>query len=270
MARLGLQWYPFASKGEDVPRDTEPTIVRPTVAFRRLQEKPLPIMKNLIFQQICDVRPPPKKKPPRTPHILENWQKTHTQPHRTQRPKQRHKRSRGKKKRTILPENTPHATQKKAEREKTKEGQWQRQKENRQYIRKRYFQEGKTRDTVINMKKGMGALTIAIINPDHFVANQVQQDITQQLPKKKIHIEIIQETHIPRDLNYEINGYRIITSAATPNPRKTPEHDIPGKYIDGAEIALHHEMAPHISSIQRINHRILKITLGRPETHTHH
>ena len=118
------------------------------------------------------------------------------------------------------------------------------------------------------MKKGMNTLTIVSLNPDHFIANQVQQDIAQQLTKKKIHISIIQGTHIPRDLNYEKNGYRIITSASTPNPRKTPEHDIPGKHIDGAAIAMRHEMAPHISSIQRINHRILKITLDHPETHT--
>jgi len=107
------------------------------------------------------------------------------------------------------------------------------------------------------------------MNPDHFIASQVQQDITQQLTKKKIHIAIIQETHIPRNLNYEKNGYRIITAAATPNPKKTPENDIPGKYIAGVAIAIHNEMAPHISMIQRIDHRILKVTLDHPETHTH-
>jgi len=33
-------------------------------------------------------------------------------------------------------------------------------------------------------------------------------------------------------------------------------------------IAVHQEMAPHISTIQRIDNRILKITLDHPETHT--
>ena len=33
-------------------------------------------------------------------------------------------------------------------------------------------------------------------------------------------------------------------------------------------IAVRHEMAPHISTIQRIDNRILKITLDHPDTHT--
>jgi len=119
------------------------------------------------------------------------------------------------------------------------------------------------------MKKGLNAISIASLHPDHFATDEVQQDITQQLIKKKIHIAIIQETHIPRNLSYEKkNGYRIITSAAIKNPKTTPEHDIPGKHIAGVAIAIQTEMAPHISTISRINHRILKITLDHPKTHT--
>ena len=67
----------------------------------------------------------------------------------------------------------------------------------------------------------MNNLSVVILNPDHCIAPQIQQDIAQQLMKNKIHIALIQETNIPRNLNYERNGYRIITSAATPKP-KTP------------------------------------------------
>ena len=95
-------------------------------------------------------------------------------------------------------------------------------KQNKQYLMTRYYQEGKPRETVIQMKKGISAISVVSLNPDHFITDEVQQDITQQLIKKKIHIEIIQETHIPRNLNYGKNGYRIITSSAIKNPKTTP------------------------------------------------
>jgi len=96
----------------------------------------------------------------------------------------------------------------------------------------------------------------------------MKQDITQQLLKRKIHIATIQETHIPYNSSQKINEYRIINSAAIPNPKKTPEHDIPGKYIAGVAIAIHQEMERQISSIGRIDHRILKIALDHQKTQT--
>merc|ERR1712112_186890 len=144
----------------------------------------------------------------------------------------------------------------------------QQQRENRKYLRTRLFFRGENARNGNKMKKGLNTLTVVSLNPDHFITDQVQQDITQQLTKNKVHIAIIQETHIPRNIDNGKNGYRIITSAAVANPKKTPEHDIPGKYIAGMAIAVHQEMAPHISTIQRVDNRSLKITLDRPETHT--
>ena len=106
---------------------------------------------------------------------------------------------------------------------------WQRAKRNKQYLRTRYYQEGKQRETVIKMKKGLNTLSIASPNPDHFVANQVQQDKTQQLTKRKTHIEIIQETHITRDLRYAkkwIQNNHISSNKKTPKlPRNTISHE---------------------------------------------
>jgi len=106
------------------------------------------------------------------------------------------------------------------------------------------------------------------VNPDHLLTQEMQNDVTQQLAKQKIHVALIQETHIPRNINIIKNGYRIITSAAKPNPKSKPEHDIPGKYIAGVAIAIHQELTQHISNIKRIDERIMAITLGREHTHT--
>merc|ERR1712112_779559 len=92
-------------------------------------------------------------------------------------------------------------------------------KKSMKYLRTRLYAEGKTRETVIKMRKGLNTLTVVSLNPDHFITDQAQQDITQQLAKNKVHIAVIQETLIPRNLNYEKNGYRVIKSAAAINPK---------------------------------------------------
>ena len=50
------------------------------------------------------------------------------------------------------------------------------------------------------------------------------------LLRKKIYIAAIQATHIPKDLNYKLNGYRIITSAAIQETdhKEKPTHEKEG------------------------------------------
>ena len=49
---------------------------------------------------------------------------------------------------------------------------------------------------------GRNTLTIVSMNPDHLQTEQVQNDITNQLENNKVHIALIQETHIPQDRNF--------------------------------------------------------------------
>ena len=78
----------------------------------------------------------------------------------------------------------------------------------------------------------------------------------RELQKQHIHIASIQETHIPHDLSYTRNGYRVITTAE----RKTNSKNInTGMYQGGVAILVHEELQHHIKQIERIDHRILKI-----------
>jgi len=86
------------------------------------------------------------------------------------------------------------------------------------------FQHGQTRKEVINMDAGNRTLCIASLNPDTFINPEQRITITNMLLMQKIHIAAIQETHIPHDLNYTLNGYRIITSAAI---KQIPEQTNP-------------------------------------------
>ena len=72
------------------------------------------------------------------------------------------------------------------------------------------------------------------------------------LLRNKIHIAAIQETHIPRDLDYKLNGYRIITTAAM---QENKEHDRPnwGLSTAGVAILVHEELEHHIVNIKRID-----------------
>ena len=73
----------------------------------------------------------------------------------------------------------------------------------------------------------------------------------------KIHIAAIQETHIPKDYNYKYNGYRIITSAS----KNTTGNNTNGMTRGGVAIMIHQEMEQYISNINRIDHRIMTVTL---------
>ena len=64
------------------------------------------------------------------------------------------------------------------------------------------------------MENGLRTLNIASLNPDSFKEHTTQQEIINELTKKKIHIATLQETNVTKDLNYQKDNYRIITSAA--------------------------------------------------------
>ena len=70
------------------------------------------------------------------------------------------------------------------------------------------------RKTLTSMENGLRTLNIASLNPDSMKEATTQQEIINELTKNKIHIAMIQETHIAKDLNYIMGNYRIITSAA--------------------------------------------------------
>jgi len=107
------------------------------------------------------------------------------------------------------------------------------------------------------MQTGNRTLSIASINPDNFMNPEKQRQITNMLLTNKIHIAAIQETHLAHDTSYIMNGYRIITSAS----KKHPEQPLTGMTKGGVAILIHTELAHYISNIQRIDHRIMTVTL---------
>ena len=58
-----------------------------------------------------------------------------------------------------------------------------------------------TRKTLISMEDGLRTLNIARTNPDSMKETTIQQEIISELTKHKIHIAMIQETNIAKDLN---------------------------------------------------------------------
>jgi len=114
------------------------------------------------------------------------------------------------------------------------------------------------------MKKGYRSLSIASINPDTFAAKESQLQVVQMIQQRKIHIAAIQETHIPYDQNFKLSGYRIITSKAIQQNAGQQ-----GIATGGVAILVHEELEQRKVQIHRIDHRILKITLHSPESHTH-
>ena len=79
-----------------------------------------------------------------------------------------------------------------------------------------------------------------------------------ELQKHRIQIEDIQETHIPHDMETTRGSYLITTSAAI----KTENNKQPlGMYQGGVAIIIHNDLKHSIHRIERIGHRILKVTL---------
>ena len=111
------------------------------------------------------------------------------------------------------------------------------------------------------MKSGYRTISVVSINPDNFISQETKLTTTHLLRKHKIHIASIQETHIPHNQNYKLNGYRIITS-------KAETQETTGMPVGGVAILVHEDIERHIVHIHRINHRIMKITLRSDESHT--
>jgi len=124
---------------------------------------------------------------------------------------------RGRRKNETPPENKHTRAQTKRNNKKTRR---EKLGESRKYHTQRLFQEWGNRRTIINTTRGRNALSIASLNPELLISREMQHDTTQQLIKHKIHIAIIQETHIPYNANHEVNGYRIINSAEIQNQKK--------------------------------------------------
>ena len=116
------------------------------------------------------------------------------------------------------------------------------------------------------MEAGNRTLCIASLNPDTFINPDQRLTIANMLILRKIHIAAIQETHIPHDLDYTLNGYRIITSAIKQIPEQTNPQT--GLHIGGVAILIHEDLTHHITSIVRTNHRIMAATLQSQNTPT--
>ena len=118
------------------------------------------------------------------------------------------------------------------------------------------------RDHVIKNEPGFKTLNIASLNPDDMTTHQSRNDITIQLRRKKIHIAIIQETHIAQNATININDYVIHASAALKNTMDN------GKAIGGVAIAIEKELNKHLHHLNQIDHRTMTVTLHSDHSHT--
>ena len=81
-----------------------------------------------------------------------------------------------------------------------------------------------------------------------------QNDIMHELQRHKAHIAAIREKHIPNDLEFARNG--CIENLESANNAQM------GMYDRGVAILLHADMKQHIQHIERIGHRITKLTIA--------
>ena len=109
----------------------------------------------------------------------------------------------------------------------------------------------------------MRTLSIVSMNLDSMTTKTSRLSITESLLRNKIHIAAIQETHIPYNQNYMINGYRLINSAAQKDHNQTN----PRMPTGGVAILIHESIEHHITHIQQINSRIIVITLHSKCSH---
>ena len=116
------------------------------------------------------------------------------------------------------------------------------------------------RKYVWGIARGHRTLNVATINPDA-LNNDTIDDIIAEMKRRQIHIAGIQETHIPRNLDYRKGGYRIINSAAT---KEADGNDTTTNNIGGVAIILEPNIANMIFAIERIDNRIITITLDTP------
>ena len=114
----------------------------------------------------------------------------------------------------------------------------------------------KTRKTLISMEDGLRTLNIERLNPDSMKETTIRQEIINELTKNKIHIAMIQETHIKKDLNYAMGNYSIITSAAEKNKET-------GVITGGTAVMIHESIQQNVIQIKRQSRRALRVTLDQ-------
>ena len=98
------------------------------------------------------------------------------------------------------------------------------------------------------MEIGQRKISISSINPDNFTSTETRLHVTHRLQQNSIHIAAIRETHIPHNLNYKLNGYRIITTAAKEKETKAPKKT--GIHMGGVAILIHEDLEHHIVHIK--------------------
>ena len=107
------------------------------------------------------------------------------------------------------------------------------------------------------MENGLRTLNIASLNPDSMKEPTTQQDITKALTENKIPIAMAQETRIVKNMNYRMDNYRIITSAAGKNKDANV-------VTGGTSVMIHGSIQQNIIQIKRqSSSRALRVTLGQ-------
>ena len=110
------------------------------------------------------------------------------------------------------------------------------------------------------MNDGDGAVSFASIDPDNFDADATRQNITKMLRRRMVNIATIQTTHIPRNINYRSDGYRIKTSASAKDTQR--------QWIatGGVSVIIHTELEQPITQIMGES-RAMYIALGSWKSH---
>jgi len=94
----------------------------------------------------------------------------------------------------------------------------------------------------------------------------MKHDIIQQLTRQKIHIATVQETHIPHSRPFKHQNYKIITTGALRTG--TCKHTGKGLHHGGVATLIHQALEPYISTIKRIDPRIMTATLQHEDSIT--
>ena len=122
------------------------------------------------------------------------------------------------------------------------------------------FQERRKWPKVINTQSGNSTISVETINLDQLITREAQQDISKQLEPNKIHIASTKETHLSNDTIINVGRNRIYTSSAPISPKYNPEDPQYAAYIGGVAVAVHRELAQHVSIVKRIDNRLIQLT----------
>ena len=132
---------------------------------------------------------------------------------------------------------------------------------------KKKLQYNQNRFTTINQHPGTNTLNIASLNPGFFTTNEIQNDVINQLsPKKNTHRLNTRNTHTANPLIHTKYNYKITTSGAI--RIGTCQNTGKGLHQGGAATLIHQDLVPYISTIKRIDRRIMTTTLQDNKTLT--